>query len=175
MFSLTVYNLQWIKLGDQPTDMCAHGNVDLVIDDHVLSDASAGDWCVSAASIHLLRTITRSHTEDDRIAEHLIPCCGNFIVPSDEPEGDITIVGCNNGVDWDIIRYSQFLEFVLPNDHVARIDPDEWQSAVARFADEVKAFYDVSAPKTPVDDFEASGFHSMMAEWGRRRSELSSC
>lgn len=172
MLTLAVHNLHWIKPGDQPTDMCAHGNVDLVVDGHVLSNDTDGDWCVSAASIHLLRTLTQSHTTNQPVAEHLIPCCGHFIVPPEEPEGDVEIIGCNNGVDWQIINAGDQLQFILPNGQPVLVDYGEWQAAVFKFVDDVKHFYTVSAAKTPSDDFEARGLTAMMAEWERRRSHV---
>jgi hypothetical protein len=172
MLTLAVFNLHWIEPGDQPTDMCAHGHVHLVVDGHVLTNDSNGDWCVSAASIHLLRTLTQSHTANQPVAEHLIPCCGHFIVPPEEPEGDVQILGCNNGVDWQIIRADDHLQFILPDGQAVRVDSSQWQAAVFKFADDVKHFYAVSAAKTPLDGFDAKGFKAMMAEWERRRSHL---
>jgi hypothetical protein len=169
MLTLAVHNLHWIKPGDQPTDMCAHGHVHLVVDGHVLSNDADGSWCVSAASIHLLRTLTQSHTVDQPVAEHLIPCCGHFIVPPEEADEDVVILGCNSGVDWQINRDMNQLQFILPKGPAVLVDSSEWQTAVFKFVDDVRQFYAASAPKTPSDDFEAKGFNAMMAEWQRRR------
>lgn len=171
MIHLVVLNLRWIKPGDQPTDMCAHGDVELIIDGHTLGTVEDGEWCVSAAAVHLLRTLTESHTEQSPVAEHLIPCCGPCIIPPDDPDGDVTFMECNQGIDWQIIRNEDKDNhtMILPDGHIVTVKAAVWRTAVIGFVDAVKAFYSASAPKQPFDDWEKEGFSAMMAEWDRRR------
>lgn len=169
MIVLTVTNLRWIQPGDQPDDMCAHGDVELVVNSHNVATAEEGEWCVSAAAIHLLRTLTRSHTTDDPVGEQLIPCCGHFIVPPETAGGDVQILGCNVGINWQIIHQHDHLLFVFSDDSTAQVSLREWTAAVCGFADEVRGFYDRSVPRTPSDDFAEAAFDAMMAEWSRRR------
>ena len=169
MIHLVVCNLRWIEPGDQPTDMCAHGDVELIIDGHTLGTTADGAWCVSAAAVHLLRTLTRSHTEDSPVAEHLIPCCGHGIIPPEEQDGDVIFMECNHGIDWQIVRNEHEVTMILPDGHTVNIQATEWRAAVIGFADAVKDFYAASAPKQTSDDWDKKGFNAMMAEWDRRR------
>lgn len=169
MIRLVVSNLRWIEPGDQPKDMCAHGDVELAVDGHTLGTVDDGEWCVSAAAVHLLRTLTESHTDNAPIAEHLIPCCGHCIIPPDEQDGDVTFMECNQGIDWQIIHNGDTVQMILPDGHTATVKLADWRTAVIRFADTVKDFYALSAPKRPSDDWEEKGFNAMMAEWNRRR------
>lgn len=180
MITLSVSNLHWIKPSDEPTDMCAHGEVTFTIGDQILSSPEDGDWCVSAGALHLLRTLSRSHTNENPVAEHLIPCCGHTIVSAesgpkdwDTCDDDVFIIGCNRGVDWQIFHRECGLDFVAGDSKPSCIPMAEWTIAVCEFADTVRDFYNASAPKTPSDEFEELGFTLMMREWSRRRTAAS--
>jgi hypothetical protein len=133
----------------------------------MLIEPSDGDWTVSAAAVYLLRTLSRSHTKQQPIAEHLFPCCGNGMF---EAEGeDVLIIGCNSGIDIEVVQAGD--EVLLTTDDEARyaLPFSDWRVAVCHFADAVQAFYSASAPKKPEDDTERTGFVRLTKEWARRR------
>ena len=162
--------LRWLNGGDDPADLCAHGDLDFRIHKEVLCDgAEAGGLTLSAAALFLLRTLSRPHTAAAPVGEHLFPCCGfcMYEVPGAE---DVLILGCSKGVNFDVeprdgcasvlVRAATGREWI-----VAR---DVWQAAVFDFVDAVSEFYARSSPKRPKDE-EVAGFRAFEAEWQRRR------
>lgn len=169
--TLRPINLHWIlNQGDDVTDLCAHAAVEFRIGSLQVCSEADGEWTVSAAAIHLLRTLTMDHTLAAPVAEHLIPCCGHFMVA--EPDADfVDITGCNRGVDWDVRHNDRMVELgrLTANCETAVVPFDEWERAVCWFADEVEEFYLRSALKRPCDEFAELGFNAMKAEWAARR------
>jgi hypothetical protein len=94
--------LRWLNGGDDPADLCAHGDLDFRIHKEVLCDgAEARGLTLSAAALFLLRTLSRPHTAAAPVGEHLFPCCGfcMYEVPGAE---DVLILGCSKGVNFDV-------------------------------------------------------------------------
>jgi len=123
---LHVLNLHWLDHVPDQNDLCAHGNVLVQIGAETLSDVERGDWCISAAALYLLRTLTADHTRNTPVGEYLIPCCGHAMYEQ-TTSNDVLIIGCANGVDWDV--HHQDDRVILrthsgTEEHIAR---DRWQ------------------------------------------------
>ena len=96
MLTLEASNLHWIKgAADDPTDLCAHGTLNLQIGEYVLPGLASLDCTVSAAALYLLRSLSRSHRPGEQ--EHLFPCCGSAMYDIPETD-DVFICGfCSFG------------------------------------------------------------------------------
>jgi len=164
---LNPHNLHWLNEQTE-TDLCAHGAVSVRIGDRQLATPDDGDWCVSAAAIYLLRSLTTTHTYDSPVGEQLIPCCGFAMHPQDD-SADIFIMGCNRGVDWEVHHEGERVRLRTYEGEEEIIALAEWRRIVFGFADAVAGFYAASAPKQPYDETDAQGFAAMQAEWSRRR------
>lgn len=163
-------NLHWIKgKADDPNDLCAHGNVLFQINDDMLLSEEAGEWTVSASALYLLRTLSRNHTSDSRVGEHLFPCCGHALYDIGAP--DVLIIGCSIGRDFEIRHIED--EVQLQSNHYKSylVDKLQWKHAVCSFSDKVRAFYETSSPKKTADGEDKKGFDLFMQEWERRRRE----
>lgn len=163
--------LCWIKgAPDDPADLCAHGHVEFRIGDALLVDPATGpEVTVSAAALYLLRTLSRPHTKAQPVADHLFPCCG-FGMFSVAGQEDAVVVGCPNGIDFEVLHVDEETGIVVRTDdgRELRVAWSAWAEAVYQFADLVAEFYARSSPKKPSAD-DVSGFRSFAAEWGRRR------
>jgi hypothetical protein len=163
-------NLRWINgPGDDPQDLCAHGDVEFRVGENVLLDPTAGrNLTVSAAALYLLRTLSAPHTKQSPVGDHLFPCCG-FTMYDIDDQDDVVICGCPSGVDFEVRH--QGGEVVIRSDEGReyRAAGDEWRSAVFEFADRVSSFYAGAATKQPADDEDRRGFAKFASEWERRR------
>jgi hypothetical protein len=162
--------LRWIQdAADDPKDLCAHGDVEFRIDDDVLLDTKEKDLTVSAAALHLLRTLSVPHTKAAPVGDHLFPCCGFAMwdVPDQE---DVALCGCPSGEDFEVLHQANGAGVVVRSvdGREWHVGWPEWRAAVFGFADRVSEFYTACAPKQPSEDDEA-GFTKFKAEWERRR------
>jgi hypothetical protein len=168
---LSPVDLRWINGSeDDPADLCAHGDFEFRIDGEVLSDGSAGrELTLSAAALYLLRTLSRSHTKDEPLGDHLFPCCAHamYDVPDQD---DVAIVGCFNGVDFEVDHRDGGTSVLVrgADGRGWSVDRQSWRDAVFAFADAVSEFYARSSPKRPAAD-DADGFRAFQDEWERRR------
>lgn len=170
MITLQPTRPHWITDdGDDPTDLCAHSAVDFRVGAAVLVSPESGDWNVSAAALFLLRTLSRPHTKADPVCEHLFPCCGHTMVPTET--GDVIVLGCPNGIDVEVIPIGSDVLLRSSDGTEQRVPKEEWRAAVIAFSDAVQRFFEQSLPKEPGDDFNKSGYECFMAEWTRRRRE----
>ncbi len=167
MVEINATNLHWIEEGNPESDLCAHGNVQVTVCGNQID--TEGEFCVSAAALYLLRTLESNHNEANRVAEHLLPCCGHDM-HAVEGEPDVTIVGCPNGFDWhvehnddDTVALSFF------NNGKFTIPITDWKKAVCAFSDSVSRFYDHSSIKIPHDSYAKDGYNAFRSEWSRRR------
>lgn len=171
MIKLLAINLHWLKGSDPDRDTCAHGNIDLIVNG--IRIATGDEGCVSAAALFLLRSLERSHTSNDRIAEHLFPHCGHTMWKLDEQE-DVLVLGCDSGFDWFVEHLengSVKLSFESAGDFV--VSKEQWQDAVCEFADSVDEFYVNSPSKIHSDEMSEKGFLAFREEWALRRQAVS--
>ncbi|MEZ4698652.1 MAG: hypothetical protein R2832_19695 [Rhodothermales bacterium] len=168
-FALEISNLHWLEGLEAHLDLCAHGYALVRIGDEVIGSPSQEDkWTMSAASFHLLRTLTRDHTPDDRIAEHLIPHCGHDMWELND--GSLWIVGCNSGVDWFVRHKDGDIELESPGGSRVLVPFDDWRDAVLKIADAVEAFYANAGPKEFYDVHDQRGYDLFWREWKAMRS-----
>lgn len=169
MITLRANNLRWINGPvDDPTDLCAHADIAFAIGNDVLLDATAGaNLTASAAALFLLRTLERSHTTADPVAEHLFPCCG-FTMWEQNDSPDVAVCGCPNGANFEVRHTAAGVSVRSDDWREWSVRADEWRAAVFTFADQVSAFYQACAPKQPSAE-DAPGWRAFRAEWERRR------
>lgn len=128
-----------------------------------------GEFTVSGAALFLLRTLEADHTVDSPVTEGnlLFPCCG-FNVRPISAQYPVLVLGCPNGVDVEVLRHGGKVELRC-GELKASADWPEWEAAVKRFASEVKAFYETSAPRNPPPDGEdREGWTAFWSEWEKR-------
>jgi hypothetical protein len=170
MIVLRPTNLHWLDGStDNPQDLCAHSGVEFQIDGEQLVQGNDGDWTVSAAALYLLRTLSRPHTKTAPVGEHLFPCCGRGFYEV-EGEEDAVLVGCNRGIDFEILRVSDDVTTTAKDGLQYRVSFPDWRNAVCGFCDAVRDFYAASSPKEPADADEQRGFELFLSEWSRRRA-----
>lgn len=147
----------------QREDLCIHGGVFLKVNDTVVSELKKdGSWCVSASALRFLRSLFRSvffGTE-----EHMIPCCGHFMIASEDKKR-VTIIGCNNGIDFDVIHENHEVIIRLEDGMEQRVPYSEYREAVLAFALQIKDFFDKSPARIFTDDFERDGFEAFQTEF----------
>jgi hypothetical protein len=166
---LKPHNLHWLAHAAPEIDLCAHGAVTVQIGERLLATPEAGDWCVSASALYLMRTLTASHTPESPVGEHLIPCCGHMMYAQNDG-ADVDIDGCPSGIDWEVIHEGANVRLRASEGQEELVPLAEWRRTVFEFADAVAAFYAASAPKQPSDSYDAQGFAAFQAEWARRRN-----
>ena len=172
MITLVPTRLHWIKDdgADDPCDLCAHSPVLFQIDGETLVAPEDGDVTVSSAAIHLLRTLQRNHTNDDRVGDKLFPCCGHAMY--DTGDDDVTICGCSNGSDVFVTHgHDGTVRLTTTTVKSYVVSENDWRQATCAFSSAVREFYDHSLPKTPAGDTEAAGFAKLMHEWQRRMTQ----
>jgi len=171
--TLRPVELHWIDgAEDDPSDLCAHGDVEFRIDGDTLSDGFSGQGLtVSAAALYLLRTLSVPHTKDSPVGELLFPCCG-FAMYDLPDEKDVVICGCPNGEDFEVAHRQDGSGVVVRSVEGKEwsVDWVVWRAAVFAFADRVAEFYISCSVKQPSEEDEP-GFQKFLAEWERRRGQ----
>ena len=160
-FLIDVDEFTWIcGPEDDPEDLCLHGHVTVKIGDAALEY----DGTVSATALYLLKTLT----EDKVMSEHdiqMVPCCGHFYVPNKDLS-QVTISGCDNGLDWSVIHENDGVRLILPSGQSEWISLHEYQAEALRFADKVAGYYQSCQPKKiSEDEFIRNGYIAFWNEW----------
>jgi hypothetical protein len=104
------------------------------------------------------------------VADHLFPRCGHAMFEA-EGEDDVVIVGCPNGMDFELVHADATVTITATDGRRYNIDDGEWRDSVCEFADAVQAFYDASSPKAIEDEDSGKGFQRFWTEWSRRKSQ----
>ena len=61
--------------------------------------------------------------------DFLIPCCGHTMVPS-EDKMSLNIIGCNNGIDFNIIHEDENITIITADHTEHRIPFEKYKNAV---------------------------------------------
>jgi len=162
-FSIDAEKLYWIS-GDDPDDFCLHGQVFVKIGEEIFEY----DPTVSATGLYLLRTLTENHIIN--AGEHMLPCCGNWMIAS-EDLSSVDIGGCPNGIDWSVIHEGGKIKLVTEAGNVTYIEPDDYANEVYAFADKIEAFYKNCCEKNiaQTDEMSKNGYIAFWNEWHRRK------
>lgn len=164
-------NLRWINdAADDPADFCAHGEVEFRIGgDTLVTPATTKGCTLSAAGLYLLRTLSKPHTRESPVGEHLFPCCG-FTLYDLCGEQDVVVQGCPSGVDVEVLHRTAGDGVTLraADSREWEVSSADWRAAVFGFADLVSDFYGACSPKQVTAE-DADGYAKFIAEWERRR------
>jgi hypothetical protein len=168
-FKIKLLDISWLEKTKEEEDQCAHGHVFLQIGGEIVSDQSKGNWTVSATALYLLRSIERD-IEVGSFGSQLLPCCGHYLIS--ELNKEVVILGCPNGIDWDIKHSNDEVIHTSENGSKATLPLSEYRRQVLAFVDEVKRFYEASKPKAEPGESEvALGFKDFWSEWGLLREK----
>ena len=169
MIKLRPIDLHWLgQYPENSADLCAHGSVEFQINGEWVVQPTDGGCTVSAAAVYLLRTLSRPHTKQDPVAEHLFPCCGNGLFQV-EGQDDVLIIGCNSGIDLEVVVSGDQVQITAADGTTEQVTLVDWKSAVCTFSDAVMSFYSGSPPREPADEEDRKGFDQFLQEWSRRR------
>jgi hypothetical protein len=171
-FSIEINEIHWISNEDIKTDLCAHGNIKVIIGDELIAGIKEDeDWTISATALFLLRTLERNHTKENQVGEHLIPCCGHFLIFTDDME-ELYIGGCQNGIDWEVTHEDKIVKLKTKSEKTTSIDFEYYKSEILNFVDKVEQFYIESGEKTiPEDDFDRNAYLEFWNEWKTKRQK----
>lgn len=168
MIELRVENLHF--LGDteevRRQDYCVHGNVIFKLDDDIIECGE--EWCVSASAIRFMRSVLNNHFSGAE--EHMIPCCGHFMIPAEDGK-TVQIIGCNNGVDFDVIHEEENVRIRTENKEYL-YSLKEYIDVVITYAEQIEEFMLKSPERIFTDDFDRAGFAAFRTEWNDLRKAM---
>lgn len=168
-FSITAKDFEWISgQKDDPQDLCSHGNVSIQIG----SERISYFCCTSAAALRMLRTLTQDRCPGDGLfGEQMLPCCG-FNMYADTDLENVTISGCDNGVDYSVRHQGDTVILTLENGHAFAVRMDDYSREVLHFAHQIENFYaSCSKKELPEEEYERNGYLAFWNEWRRRMAE----
>ena len=145
---------------EQIYDYCIQGKVVFKIEDTYLSDDM--DWCVSASAYRFLHTLFENHFMGAE--DFLIPCCGHTMIPS-EDQKTVTIIGCNDGIDYDVIHEQENIIIKTADHNEYTVSFIDYRNAVLSFANQIQDFYKTKPPREFNDDFDKAGYKAFITEW----------
>jgi hypothetical protein len=170
MIHISLLEPQWIQGDrDDPQDQCAHGYIDIRIDDITFVSKDDGGWNVSAAALFMLRTVSSNHTPEESVTDgnFLIPCCGH--APQGRGKYRVIIVGCNTGIDPTIKHIGNSVRIELGGKQVT-VPQKQWATAILGFVEQVEEFYRISSPKDPIEDeHDKRGWSYFWEEWASHK------
>ncbi len=141
---------------EQNHDLCLHGGIVIKIGGEVVFDTD-DELCVSASALMFLRSLCSGHKKGN--GDHMVPCCGHFMVPADDMRS-VQIVGCPNGEDFDIVHRNGRV-CIAGHD----VSYNDYRYAVLKLAKAVKDIYDVSPERVFDDEYKKRGYTAFWNEW----------
>lgn len=168
MIQLDVTDFHWLGDSDKEKqyDLCLHAHVFLKLDDDILSDE---ECCVSAAALRFMRSVFTNHFMGAE--QHMLPCCGHFMVPSEDKQ-TVDIYGCSNGVDFDVLHEDTDIVIRTADLKLYRYPFYEYRNAVLSFAGEVEQYYCDSPERITENSFEADCLTAFKAEWNALKQRV---
>ncbi len=174
-FNIDLLSIHWLDNFDDPDDRCAHGKILVIIDNEVVADNSDEPndwWTLSAAALHLLRTLASNHTESTPVAPCLIPGEGHHIDhQEDSPIVHIeTVYPIVKGVNWWVTHSDKEVHLETVSGNSITVPFEVYKQQVLSFVDKVEAFYKRSKPKNlPNIKYDRDAYIKFWAEWKKMR------
>lgn len=152
-------------MGDDPKaqsyDYCVHGKVVCKIDGCNLSNDDS-DWCVSASAYRFLHSLFENHFLGAE--EQMIPCCGHFLIPSQD-KTSVIISGCPNGIDFDVIHEENEVIIRTQDGVTYNLTFEDYKATVLSYAKQIVDFYHQNPPREFKASFDQDGFSAFCNEW----------
>lgn len=170
MLKFDILELGWLECMPEEADLCAHGTVRIRAGEHALE----GEVSMSAAALHLLRTVADDH-EPDEMAK-LFPTDGFSWTPAGGvvPYG-IYLGGCpNGGFDGRVTHEGDHVRVALTDLPEVCMPLEAWRGEVFSFVDEVEALFRRSRPKVVTAELDQLWYPLFWEEWRRIRDSKSS-
>lgn len=153
---------------ERQRDCCVHGRVVFSVGDTVIE--GDGEWCAGASALRFLRSVSSDHFSGAE--EHMIPCCGHLMIPADGGKA-VAVVGCSNGVDFDVIHENGRVTLRTGVGGVFSVPFSEYREAVLFLAEQIEGFMR-DAPARIVDDpFDKAGYEAFQTEWHALKEKIS--
>ena len=167
MIELVPHNLHWITETDSEYDLCVHGGFTFSFNKKIIIDASKEEFTLSAAVIFLLRTIERDHSFGNKICEKIMPECADITFIK-KVDNQVQFITCPYGIDWWVEHSNGNITIIFEDGTEIKTTLKDYIQAIIRFADNIKAFYDKSKPKSFQMDEDYQAFNAFRDEWARR-------
>lgn len=166
LFAIGVAELCWLDGQPEETDLCAHGIVRIRLGESALE----GEVSMSAAALHLLRTVRDDH-EPDEMAK-LFPTDGFCWTPSGAATPyPIYLGGCpNGGFDGTVTHEGNAVRIALEGLPEVRVPLEAYRAEVFRFADAVEGLFAAGKPKIIQDDLDKLWYPAFWEEWRGHRN-----
>lgn len=165
LFKIKITKKYWINGDDEdPVDLCLHGDVNVRIGNEIVAENYS--CTISSTAIYLLKSIEKNYialNEDN----YLLPCCGNIFIPNDAMD-EVHIIGCPNGIDWNIIHQDGNVVIKSIAGVEVVLTLNEYKNIVFEFVDEVIGFYNSCSTKISSED-DVDGYEAFWCELKRRR------
>ena len=153
---------------ERQRDCCVHGRIVFSVGDTVI--AGDGQWCAGTSALRFLRSVSSDHFSGAE--EHMIPCCGHLMIPADGGKA-VDIVGCSNGVDFDVIHENGRVTLRTGDGGVFSVPFSEYREAVLFLEEQIEGFMR-DAPARIVDDpFDKAGYEAFQTEWHALKEKIS--
>ena len=153
---------------ERQRDCCVHGRVVFSVGDTVIE--GDGEWSAGASALRFLRSVSSDHFSGAE--EHMIPCCGHLMIPADGGKA-VAVVGCSNGVDFDVIHENGRVTLRTGVGGVFSVPFSEYREAVLFLAEQIEGFMR-DAPARIVDDpFDKAGYEAFQTEWHALKEKIS--
>lgn len=153
---------------ERQRDCCVHGRVVFSVGDTVI--AGDGEWCAGASALRFLRSVSSDHFSGAE--EHMIPCCGHLMIPADGGKA-VAVVGCSNGVDFDVIHENGRVTLRTGDGGVFSVPFSEYREAVLFLAEQIEGFMRDTPARIVDDPFEKAGYEAFQTEWHALKEKLS--
>lgn len=169
MIRLSATNLHYLgdTKSDKRRDYCLHGYVLFAINNDIIEDG--GEWCTSASALRFMRSVLKNHFSGAE--NHMIPCCGNFIIPADDGQS-VGIFGCQNGVDFDVIHEGNQVIIRTESGQRFAVNFSDYKAAVLAYAEQIEKYMNNCPSRIFDDPFHKSAYNAFMAEWTSLKEKI---
>ena len=167
-FSIKILNQSWLDSDLSHTDLCSHGELEIIIDNQIIVDEKDKlDWTISTSALSLLRSIEPYKYEEGRYCEKILHC------------GQLLMLNCPICIDWEMIyEYDTitlknvFKQFSVNPENVINfkeinitIDKKKYVKEILSIAQEVKQFFEDQPQRIFYDKWESLSYDSFWLEF----------
>lgn len=173
-FKIDIKEVDWLDDEMGALDRCAHGNINVIIGNESMMKADDW-WNLSAAGIHLLRTLFENHTPEQKVGDVLIPFEGHHLDHFPYSRIHVETGGAYDlGSNWWVEHDNNKVRLTTPNQAITLLWI-EYKNEVLKLVNAVEDLFNNSEDRIlPEDEYDKEAYLKFWSEWHelKRKIEL---
>lgn len=171
-FKIDIKEVDWLDDEMGALDRCAHGNINIIIGNESMMQRD-DRWNLSAAGLHLLRTLFENHNSNHKVGDVLVPFEGHHLDYHPNSRVHIETGGAYDlGSDWYVEHENNNVRLITHNQTIT-LTWIEYKNEVLKLVNAVEDLFNNSEDRIlPDNEYDKEAYLKFWSEWHELKNKI---